>query len=62
MNSEGIFSNMSAFFAYNIPGTIILYGILFGIFHAIKAKPISRLIRKYSFSGIFFFMLLDGNV
>ena len=61
LKSEGMFSNMYAFFAYNIPGTIIVYGILFGTFHLIKSRPVSRLIRKYSFSGIFFFMLLDGN-
>jgi hypothetical protein len=54
--------NMYGFFAYNLPGTILIFGLLCGIFYVLREKPISRLVRKYSFFGIFFFMLLDGNV
>lgn len=62
LNSEGIVSNMHGFIVYNIRGTLIVFGFLYGTFQLLRARPVSRMVRKYSFCGIFFIMLLDGNV
>lgn len=63
-NSQGFgfFANNMDFFYYELPAIFISYIIFSMLFRALFNYPISRFIRKYSFSGILLFLVYEGNI
>lgn len=63
-NEEGLgfFANNLDFFFYELPFSFIAYLILSLAFRTLFNYRISKYLRKYAFSGIFLFIIYEGNV
>ena len=58
----GFFTNNLDFFFFELPVAFLLYGIFALIFRLLFNYRISKYLRKYSFYGIFLFLVYEGNV
>ena len=58
----GFFTNNLDFFFFELPVSLMIYGALAILFRLLFNYRISKYIRKYSFYGIFLFLVYEGNV
>jgi hypothetical protein len=61
-NGNGFFSNNLDFFFYELPGILLVYLLLFLAFRAIFKFKVSKYLRKYSFYGLLFLVVFEGNI
>lgn len=62
VNGGGFVNNCYSVFVFSIPGAIFIYIVMLLLFKAWKNRPISRLFRKYSFYGLLFPFIFEGNI
>ena len=61
-NGIGFFANNFEFFFYELPGILLIYVIFSLAFRLLFNYRISKYIRKYSFYGVLFLIIYEGNV
>lgn len=54
--------NNATFFVYFLPGASLFYLLLRLSFRLTRKWPISRIFRRFAFSGLFLQLLMEGNV
>ena len=61
-NGLGFFANNLDFFFYELPGSILIYILMYFAFKTLFNYRISKFFRKYSFSGIILLIIYEGKV
>lgn len=61
-NGGGFMNNCYSIFVYCIPGAVFIYIVMLLIFKVWKNRPVSRLFRKYTFYGLLFPFIFEGNI